>query len=105
MTAETYGRPPELPADAKDLVVRGPGDFVTAVDYRRSDGTVVHWEARAARKARSPGTRTRGMTWWTGRVVRHRVGVLRRRAGPRLRGGRRGRARRGHLLRRLALLH
>src|SRR4051812_12668301 len=66
MTAETYGRPPDLPADAKDLVVRGPGDFVTAVDYRRSDGTVVHWEARAARKARSPGTRTRGMTWWTG---------------------------------------
>src|SRR3954454_3108423 len=61
-----YGAPPEPPADATEQVVRGPGGFVTAVDYRRSDGRTVRWEARAARKAQSAAGRRRGLTWWTG---------------------------------------
>jgi hypothetical protein len=60
------GARPEVPADATDEVVRGPAGFVTAVDYRRSDGRIVRWEARAARKAQSAAGRGRGLTWWTG---------------------------------------
>lgn len=60
----TSGLPIEVPPDATDLVVEGPRPFVTRVQYRRADGRLVQWEARARRKA--AGARGFGTTWWTG---------------------------------------
>ncbi|MEV6269399.1 hypothetical protein AB0L64_19665 [Kribbella sp. NPDC051936] len=56
--------PVDVPPDATDLVVEGPRPFVTRVQYRRADGRVVRWEARARRKA--AGARGFGTTWWAG---------------------------------------
>jgi hypothetical protein len=58
-------RPPGIPADATDLVVRGPRPFVTSIEYRRPGGRIVRWEARAARRSRAAGSAGR-LTWWTG---------------------------------------
>jgi hypothetical protein len=58
--------PIEVPADATDVVVRGPRPFVTGVQYVRSDGRLVRWEARAHRKASAAKGRARGLTWWIG---------------------------------------
>jgi hypothetical protein len=46
-------------------MAEGPGPFVTAVRYVRSDGRQVRWTARAHRKA-APADHLRGLTWWTG---------------------------------------
>jgi hypothetical protein len=54
------GLPIRVPADATDVTTGGPRPFVTRVRYVRSDGRVVHWQARAHRKAHG-----RGLTWWT----------------------------------------
>ena len=47
------------------MTTAGPGPFVTAVRYVRSDGQHVTWTARGHRKAAAAG-HPRGLTWWTG---------------------------------------
>ena len=54
------GLPIRVPGDATEVTTDGPRPFVTRVRYVRSDGRVVHWQARAHRKVHG-----RGLTWWT----------------------------------------
>ena len=59
------GLPIRVPADAREVTTEGPGPFVTAVRYVRSDGRRVRWTARGHRKAAHAG-HPRGLTWWIG---------------------------------------
>ncbi|MDX6326520.1 MAG: hypothetical protein QOK15_2874 [Nocardioidaceae bacterium] len=64
-TAEASGLPIPIPAGAREVTAEGPGHFVTAVRYVRTDGRAVRWTARGHRRASAGGHR-RGLTWWTG---------------------------------------
>jgi len=53
--------PIAIPPDATDVVVEGPSPFTTSITYREAGGRLVHWAARAHRKAGQ-----RNLTWLIG---------------------------------------
>ena len=63
------------PMDDERRLSRGPGPFVTLIEYERPDGLVSRWDSRRHRK-HADGRTVTGGTWWAPTARGWWIGIL-----------------------------